>query len=95
MKSFLESNLPVGRLDRTGMTQGTQSITMCLNSYIRNHELPVKILTRKGEIYLLRTDIDEQGNFIDPKEATEEEPPLLDESEVEARFEQEKNLTAK
>lgn len=64
LKSFLETNVPLAQLDRTGMVQSAQSLNMCLNQYIRNHDLPIEMFTRSGEIYLARTDVDEEGNII-------------------------------
>lgn len=61
LKSFLETGHPIAMLDRTGMQQGLQTLMSCLGSYIRNHGLPVKMVTRKNQIYLIRTDLDAQG----------------------------------
>lgn len=66
LKMFLETGLPVAKLDRTGMQQNLQGLTSCLGSYIRNHELPIKMFQRTGELYLARTDIvlDDDGNVV-------------------------------
>jgi hypothetical protein len=64
LKMFLESGLPVAKLDRTGMQNSMQSLTSCLTGYVRNHGLPVKIFTRSGDLYLARTDIDDSGNPV-------------------------------
>jgi hypothetical protein len=64
LKSFLETNKVLVMMDRTGMKQSTQSLLMALNSYVRTHELPVKLFQRSGEIYLMRTDTDNDGNLI-------------------------------
>jgi hypothetical protein len=62
LKSFLETGKPLVQLDRTGVQQSLQSLSSSLGAYIRNHELPVKLFQRRGEIYLMRTDIDEGGS---------------------------------
>ena len=62
LKSFLETGITVAKLDRTGIQQSLQSLNSSLGAYIRNHELPVKIFNRMGEIYLMRLDTDETGN---------------------------------
>lgn len=64
LKSFLETGMVLAQLDRTGMTQGLQSLNMCLGQYIRNHDLPVEMFMRSGEIYLARTDLDADGNIV-------------------------------
>jgi len=97
LKGFLESMLPIARLDRTGISRTSYSLSMTLGLYIKNHELPIKVCTRKGEIYLARTDVDDEGNIIgdssgnlpdvpddDPSDVTE-----LDSAEVERRFAEE------
>jgi hypothetical protein len=65
LKSFLESGMTLAQLDRTGMKQNLQSLGMCLNQYIRNHDVPIQMFTRSGEIYLARTDVDDAGNIIE------------------------------
>lgn len=60
LKTFLETGEPLVMLDRTGMQQSLQSLTSSLGAYIRGHNLPIKMLTRGGQIYLARTDIDEK-----------------------------------
>lgn len=59
LKSFLETGMVLAQLDRTGIQQSLQSLNSSLGAYIRSHGLPIKLFTRRGEIYLARTDIDE------------------------------------
>jgi hypothetical protein len=80
LKSFLETNKVLVMMDRAGMKQSVQSLTMALNTYIRNHDLPIKIFQRSGELYLMRTDVDDNGDLInkdykvgDPVEGVDEE----------------------
>lgn len=97
LKSFLETNKYIVQLDRTGMQQSFQSLYSCLGNYIKSHDLPIKLFSRSGELYLMRTDIDEEGNPVDQlahERATEGrigterdmEPVPLDAGEVEKRF---------
>lgn len=97
LKSFLETNKVLVKLDRTGVSQNVQTLTVCLNSYIRTHELPIKIFQRSGNLYIMRTDTDDNGKLIntdyiigqklqqDPEEELEDIPELSDE-DVEANF---------
>lgn len=64
LKAFLESDMPLAKLDRTGMSQSLQALSMTLNQYVRTHDLPIQMFTRSGEIYLARTDVDEDGNIV-------------------------------
>lgn len=57
LKSFLETNMALAQLDRTGMQQSLQSLNSSLGAYIRSHALPIKLFMRRGEVYLARTDI--------------------------------------
>lgn len=61
LKSFLETGKVLVQLDRTGIQQSLQSLNSSLNAYIRNHNLPIKLFTRQGEIYLARTDTNDDG----------------------------------
>ncbi len=61
LKSFLETGKVLVRLDRTGMQQTLVSLNSSLNAYIRSHSLPVKMFNRGGEIYLMRTDTNDEG----------------------------------
>lgn len=72
LKMFLESDLYMAKLDRTGMQQSLRGLYSCLRSYIENHDMPIKIRQRSGEIYLQRTDVDKDGNPIDKEEAEKE-----------------------
>lgn len=64
LKSFLETGMPLAQLDRTGIQQSLQSLNSSLNAYIRSHGLPIKMFTRRGEIYLARTDINEETGEV-------------------------------
>lgn len=78
IKSFLETGFTVAKLDRTGMTQSYQSIYLSLKSYVKNHELPITIFSREGQLYLARLDLDADGNKIEnwKQEEVTEAPPL-------------------
>lgn len=66
LKTYLETGLPVAKMDRTGIQQSLMGLTSCLNAYVKSHSLPVKIFQRNGDLYLARTDVetDEEGNVI-------------------------------
>lgn len=61
LKMFMESNMPVAKLDRTGVQQSLQSLYCSLNTYAKNHDMPIKTISRGGELYLLRLDINADG----------------------------------
>ncbi len=63
LKSFMETKKKAAMLDRTGMQQSLVSLNSCLNSYIKSHRLPVRVVQRSNQIYLLRRDLDENGEF--------------------------------
>lgn len=64
LKSFLETNKHCVMLDRTGIQQSFQSLYSILRSYVQNHHLPVKVFSSSGELYLMRLDIDVNGDPV-------------------------------
>lgn len=100
LKGFLETDMFLATLDRTGMQQSTQSLYSSLGAYIRSHDMPIRLFQRQGDMYLMRLDIDENGNEIpDWREArdidTEFKALPITTEEVAQRFEEEKGQTAK
>jgi hypothetical protein len=109
LKSFLETNMSIAQLDRTGMQQSLQSLNSSLGAYIRGHGLPIKIANRGGEIYLIRIDVDEKGNVLPAKTLEEYRAATLipatpaanvvvtpiTPAEVKTRFAQEKGKVGK
>ena len=84
------------------MQQSLQSLTSSLGAYIRNHELPIKMFMRKGEIYLMRLDLNVDGTENpnwkeDVKKALEEREDIRDitPEEVAGRFQEEKDKVTK
>jgi hypothetical protein len=65
LKGFLETNMYIAQLDITGLQQSKVTLSSCLNSYINNHHLPVKLFQRMGNFYLMRLDVDDKGNAIE------------------------------
>lgn len=61
LKSFMESGQVCVMLDRTGIQQSLAGLSSCLTAYIRTHNLPIKMFTRGGQIYLLRLDLNADG----------------------------------
>jgi len=105
LKQFMESGLPVALLDRTGVQQSLAGLYSCLNSYAKNHDLPVKVLSRSGQLYLVRLDIDGDGK-PNPNwradtargqyKGTEEGDPVsIDDAVIEERFSHEKDNVTK
>jgi hypothetical protein len=61
LSQFLETGMKVVMMDREGVTQSLQGLTSALTTYIKVHEIPVRVFVRKGQLYLARTDIGEDG----------------------------------
>ena len=99
IKGFLETNFFLAELDRTGLPQSMQSLTSSLNAYIKSHDVPLKIFQRQGTLYMMRLDIDENGEKIANWGSSEDieinEITSLDAREVARRFEEEKGNTTK
>lgn len=100
LKSFMETGMVVAMLDRTGIQQSHQSLYSSLNNYIRSHDMPIKIFSRGGNIYLMRLDLDDEGNAIDwdtgddDEEIWQDAKPI-DAGEVQRRYEEERDATTK
>jgi hypothetical protein len=64
LKGFLETGMYIAKLDLTGIQQNKPALSSSMNTYIRNHNLPIKLFQRSGDMYLVRLDIDESGKAI-------------------------------
>jgi hypothetical protein len=64
LKGFLETGMFISKLDLTGVTQSKMSLAASFSTYINGHNLPIKMFQRSGNIYLMRLDIDKDGNEI-------------------------------
>lgn len=101
LKGFLETGFYVVMLDRTGMQQSLQALQSSLRAYTLNHKMPIKVFTRKGEVYLMRLDIDKDGNEVEnwremgKGPLADLAPKKITADEVAARFEEEKGQTTK
>lgn len=99
LKGFLETNMPIAMLDRTGIQQSFQSLYSSLTAYIRSHNLPIKLFSRGGQLYLTRLDMDNDGNVIEnwQQEATQASGPIVDMTPdvVAGMFQQEKDQVTK
>lgn len=107
LKSFMEANMKVAKLDLTGLEKNPQYLRSVLYSYIRSHKLPIKVFSAAGDMHLMRLDLDNDGNPIPgysyEESATEGaaghlkdmEAKPIDGAEVDARFKQEKGQVTK
>ncbi len=64
LKGFLETDFFLAELDPESINRTTQGLTASLSIYVKNHGLPVKIFQRTGTVYMMRLDMDEDGNEI-------------------------------
>ena len=82
LKSFMETGKVLVMLDRTGIQQSLQSLQSSLTAYIRSHNLPIKLFTRGGQVYLLRLDTDTSGEAapanLDTYQPPAEEPDVME-----------------
>jgi hypothetical protein len=100
LKSFLETGYIMAKLDRTGMQQSMMSLNSSLGAYIRSHGLPIKLFQRKGEIYLMRLDLNPDGTENpnwkeDLDEFKVQNATPIDADEVARRFAEEKGQVTK
>jgi len=86
LKTFLETRKKCVIIDRTGMQQSFQALYSMLGSYIKSHNLPIKLFSSRGDLYLMRLDIDDEGKEIpDWKKSATTEGVEATEEHLEAR----------
>lgn len=56
LREFLETGLEVAKLDRTGIQSSLMSLQTSLRSCVQSRGFPIKVITRKGDVYLARTE---------------------------------------
>jgi hypothetical protein len=106
IKSFLESGHKLVKLDLEGLDKNPQYLRSVLTSYIKNHDLPVKLFSVQGDMHLMRLDINNDGSpnpDWKKMETTEGaagqfeqvEPRRIDAEEVDARFKTEVKKSTK
>jgi hypothetical protein len=108
LKSFLETGKVCVQLDRTGIQSSFQALYSMMGSYIKNHDLPIKIFSSGGEIFFMRLDLDNEGNEVpdwrtknakatDGRLGLEADTPAtpLNAAEVATRYTQEKGRVTK
>jgi hypothetical protein len=62
VKSFLETGKAIAQLDRSDMNKTAQQVSVTLGFYIRKHDLPIRLVTRRGELYMVRKDLNADGS---------------------------------
>lgn len=107
LKGFLETGMFLAKLDLTGVQQSKVALSSSLNAYIRSHNMPIKMFQRMGNFYLMRLDVDEDGNAIPDwaeqqlKEHIESKQPMnaevlpIDTVEISKRYAAEKGQSTK
>lgn len=105
IKGFMERNSKVSMLDLTGLNKNPTYLRSVLGSYIKTHNLPIRVFAADGKLHLMRLDLDNDGNKVpwEPEmRATEgggmfkdEVPKAINAEEVAARFDEEKGQTTK
>jgi hypothetical protein len=61
IKGFMELNRKVVKLDLTGLNKNPQYLYSVLSSYIRNHNMPIKVFSAGGDLHLMRLDLNNDG----------------------------------
>ena len=56
LQEFLDSGHSIGKLNREGITSSMASLQSSLRSYIASHQVPVRLIIRRSEVYFVRTD---------------------------------------
>jgi hypothetical protein len=97
LKAFMETGFPVGQLNRTQVKgRSPQLLYAGLGHHIKAHDLPIKLIQRRGEILLLRLDLNADGSpnpewkgSLNIEDVDDSEIKVIDAKEVAARLEDE------
>jgi hypothetical protein len=101
IKGFLETGYFLAELDLIGVQQSQTALRSSITAYISSHDIPIKVFSRMGKMYMMRLDIDEKGDPIenwqeDQKgEGATATPVPVNTTEVAKRFAEEKGQTTK
>lgn len=106
IKAFMEANIKCAKLQIDDLDKKPEYLRSVLTAYIRNHNLPIKMFSAQGDLYMMRLDIDNDGNPIegwDEEKPSErgagamrhEEPRPITPDEVKVRFKNEKGQSTK
>lgn len=106
IKSFMEAGIKLAKLNMADLDKNPQYLRSVLTSYIKNHDLPIKLFAMQGDIHLMRLDIDNDGNPIEDWRKTSttegaaghrehEEARPINFEEVSKRFSEEKGKATK
>jgi hypothetical protein len=75
IKSFMEMNIKVAKLDPEGLNKNQAYLRSVLGAYIKSHSLPIKIFAAGGDLHLMRLDLNNDNTPIpdyQPEMATTE-----------------------
>jgi hypothetical protein len=62
LKSFMEANIKLAKLDMTGFEgKNPAYLRSVLTSYINSHNLPIKLFSAQGDLHLMRLDLNNDG----------------------------------
>jgi hypothetical protein len=64
IKGFLETGFYIAQVDLSDTTRKAPTMHVLLKSYVQNHDTPVKPLLRRNTLYLMRLDVDKEGNPV-------------------------------
>lgn len=106
LKAFMERQTKVSKLDLTGLNKNPTYLRSVLSSYVKSHQMPIRIFSANGDLHLMRLDLDNDSNEIEwtpDMVATEgsaganrhDEATPLDSKEVTKRSAKEKGQSTK
>lgn len=62
LEEFMEADMWIAEIPQSEIEGKTSSLVAALGTYAKNHDIPVKAFLRRNRAFLLRLDIDDQGN---------------------------------
>lgn len=86
LKAFMESGQICVKIDPASTNKNQQYLRAVLTSYVKSHQLPVKLFSQSGELHLMRIDLDATGK-IDPTWKPQNPDDMASEGAPGERFE--------
>lgn len=64
VKAFMERNVKLSKLDLAGLDKNPAYLRSVLGSYIKTHDMPIRIFSAGGELHMMRLDLNNDNEPI-------------------------------
>ncbi len=64
LAAFMERKKKLSKLELTDKDKTPMHFRAALGAYVTSHEMPIKVSMKHGDVYLMRTDLDDDNKPI-------------------------------